>query len=240
MKTLRTPVLLVIATLGIASLQAQTADEIISKHVTALGGKDVLNSIKSVYVESSIDIQGNAVPCITYILNGKGCKNEMDFNGQKIVQCVTDKGGWAVNPMMGATTPTAMPDDQVKASQSQLEIGGPLFEYATKGNKVELAGKDTTGGANAYKIKLTTKDAVVITFYIDAGTYYITKAVSKFSVGGQDVEMTSAFSDYRKTDQGYVLPYAQQQMLPQFTLNITTNKVEINKAIDPTIFDMPK
>src|SRR5258707_10533506 len=114
MKTLIKGALLLSATLAIVTTQAQSVDEIISKHLDALGGKKVINGIKSVYVESTVDIRGNEAPSITYILNGKGYKNELDFNGTKIVQCVTEKGGWAINPMAAQSTATAIPDEQLK------------------------------------------------------------------------------------------------------------------------------
>lgn len=241
MKTLRTGILLLAATLSIVLVQAQTADEIVSKHINAVGGKDILNGIKTIYIESSFDIMGNEAPSTTYIVNGKGYKSVVNFNGTEIIQCITDKGGWAINPMTGQATATALPDDQVKAAQSQLEAGGPLYNYAAKGNKVELIGKDTTGGKNQYKLQLTSKEGnAVVTYFIDANNYYINKAISKVTVSGQDAETTATFSDYKKTDFGYVMAYSQQLVLPQITLNITHKKIEINKTIDPTIFDMPK
>ena len=109
MKTLIKGALLLSATLGIVTTQAQNVDEIVGKHIEALGGKSVLNSIKSIYVESTVEFMGNEAPSTTYILNGKGYKNELDFNGTKIIQCVTEKGGWAINPMAGATTAQAIP-----------------------------------------------------------------------------------------------------------------------------------
>lgn len=239
MKTLKTATFLLLASLSISSLKAQTVDEIVSKYVTALGGHDIISSIKTIYVESSIGIMGKDAPCTTYIINGKGYKNELDFSGTKIVQCITDKSGWAINPMAGSAEATAIPEEQVKASQTQLQVGGPLYDYAAKGNKVELLGKDTADGKTAYKLKLKT-EGVEITYFIDASTYYINKAVSKFSVNGQDVESTARFSDYRKTDFGYTMAFVQKVELPQFTLEITNKKVEVNKAIDPAIFDMPK
>ena len=54
------------------------------------------------------------------------------------------------------------------------------------------------------------------------------------------MEMTQHFSDYRKTDGGLMMAFEQSRVLPQYTVNITNKKVEINKEIDPTIFDMPK
>ena len=239
MKTLKTGAFILLAGLSLGSVKAQTVDEVVGKYVDALGGKSILSSIKSIYVESSIDLMGNEAPCTTYILNGKGYKNELDFNGTKIIQCITDKGGWALNPMAGSSTPTAIPEDQVKASQAQLQVGGPLYEYAAKGNKVELIGKDTSGGASAYKVKLTS-GAINIIYFIDATTYHINKVVSKFSVNGQDIESTAYFSDYKKTDFGYTMAFTQKVELPQITLNITNKKVEVNKAIDPAIFEMPK
>jgi hypothetical protein len=36
------------------------------------------------------------------------------------------------------------------------------------------------------------------------------------------------------------MPYSQQVVLPQITLNITNNKIDVNKEIDPAIFEKPK
>lgn len=236
MKTLIKGALLLSATLGIVTTQAQNVDEIVGKHIEALGGKSVLNSIKSIYVESTVEFMGNEAPSTTYILNGKGYKNELDFNGTKIVQCVTEKGGWAINPMAGATTPQAIPADQLKTYQLQLHVGGPLMDYVAKGYKAELIGKDSS----SYKIRLTADNGIDMTYFIDQKSYLINKAVSKISMGGQEIETTAAFSDYKKTDAGYTLAYTQQVILPQVTLNITNKKVEMNKDIDPAMFEMPK
>ena len=57
----------------------------------------------------------------------------------------------------------------------------------------------------------------------------------------QDVDIITKFSDYRKTDLGYMIPYAiDLDIGGQFTLTIAVKKVELNKTIDPAIFAMPK
>jgi hypothetical protein len=48
------------------------------------------------------------------------------------------------------------------------------------------------------------------------------------------------FGDYRKTDAGLLVPWSWIQDLPQYTLTFTTKSVDVNKTIDPAIFDMPK
>jgi len=237
MKTLiKGTVLLLSTTLVLTTAWAQSVDEIVSKHLTALGGKSLISGIKTVVVESSVDVMGTEAPSTTYIMNGKGYKSEVDFNGVKIIQCVTDSGGWTINPMAGSTTATALPDEQARAQRSQLQVGGPLFDYATNGSKVEMIGKDSAN----YKLKLTTRDGFEVTYFIDMKTYLINKAINKMSAGGQDLETTITFADYKKTDYGYVMPFSQSIVLPQVTLAITNKKIEINKEIDPAIFKMPK
>ncbi len=34
-----------------------------------------------------------------------------------------------------------MPDDVYNAGKGQINVGGPLYDYAAKGNKIELFGK---------------------------------------------------------------------------------------------------
>lgn len=240
MKSLKLSLLFLLVITGLFS-NAQTADDIINKHIEAIGGKDKINNIKSVQMESVMTVMGNEAPMTTTILNGKGYRNEIDFNGTKIVQVVTDKGGWMVNPMMGASDPTAMPDDQFKVSKDQITIGGPLLDYASKGYTVELKGKEKVGSTDAYKIVMTSADKHSTTFYFDPTTYYILKAVTAVNMNGQEAENTTTFSDYRKTDAGYVLPYSLEIASSMgFTMTANVKKVDVNKDVDPKIFEMPK
>ena len=237
MKMLKHCLLLLTATAGLISARAQTADEIISKHIDAIGGKDKLSQINSVHIESTISAMGNDGPSTINLVNGKGFRLESEINGQKIIQVFTDKGGWAINPFAGGNDAQPIPDDQYKAGRDQIDIGGPLFNYASKGSKVELLGKEDS----AYKIKLTNKDSVVTTYYIDPTTYYVKKSVQTMSMMGQDMEVTRTSSDFRKTDFGVVYPFALDISYGgQFNITSTMKKIEFNKPIDPKIFDMPK
>jgi outer membrane lipoprotein-sorting protein len=241
MRSLRVGLMAVASVLSVSMLQAQTVDELVNKHIAAMGGKEKLSSIKSLYTEYDMEIMGNSAGGSTYILNGKGYRNEVDFNGSKIVQVITDKGGWGINPMMGQSSPTVMPADQVKMAQGQLDVGGPLFNYAAKGYAVELAGTEELSGVKAYKLKMKSKDGMEGTIWLDPTTYYILKSTNKAKLEGQEIETSVSFSNYKKTDYGFVAPGNTEITLPQgLTLNITSKKVEVNKDIDPKMFEMPK
>lgn len=236
MKAFKIGLLAFAALLTLSVTKAQTAEEIVAKHIEAIGGKEKISKITSIYMENSFEVMGNQAPSVTTILNGKGFRNEVDFNGQKIIQCVTDKDGWSINPMSGSATAMQMPEEQLKPAQEQLYIGGPLLNYEEKGNKIELAGREDVQGANTYKIKVVTKSNIETTFFIDPASYYVLKSISKQNISGQDMQATALYSDYKKTDYGYVVPFSTELQLPQFTIKSSIKKVEINKPVDESIF----
>jgi hypothetical protein len=220
-----------------AALPALTADEIVSKHLEALGGRDAISKVKTLSTEATMQVMGSDAPSTSVVVDGVGMKSESEFNGMKIISVYTDKGGWTVNPMAGAADPTPMPDDQYNVGKVGIFVGGPLFDYAAKGSTIELTSKDD----KTYTIKLTTKDKIEYSFAIDAKTFLLNTMTSTAQMQGQAVTLTTTYSDYRKTDSGFVVPYSiGLDFGGQFQLSMTIKKVELNKTIDPAIFAMPK
>ena len=214
--------------------KAQTADEIIGKYADAIGGKAKLSQIKSLVVDGNVNVMGSDNPATTTVLVGKGYMSQIEINGAKIVQCITDKGGWSINPFAGATSATPMPDDLYQTSKDQLFIGESLLNYAALGGKAELLGKD----GNNYKIKVTVGKSEK-TYLIDATTNLLTKMTQSVSMQGQTTDVTTTLGNYQKTDFGYSTAYKIDIDFGQFQLNYTIKTVTVNKDIDPKIFDMP-
>ncbi len=237
MKLVKIGIALLVAVACFGGVRAQTADEIINKYIDALGGKDKLDQVKTVYIESTSQAMGNEGPMTSSLVNGKGFRMDTEMNGQKITQVLTDNGGWQINPYMGAVAPQALPDEAYKQSKGQLYFAGPLYNYAAKGNKVEFVGKD----GNAYKLKVTSADSVETMTYIDATTYFLTKISRSVEFMGQATDLTITYSDFKKADLGIVMPYSSEiNYGGQFSITNTVKKIEFNKTIDPSIFVMPK
>ncbi|HWB28653.1 MAG TPA: hypothetical protein VG738_24435 [Chitinophagaceae bacterium] len=218
------------------SVNAQTVDDVINKHLDAAGGKDKLAQVTSVVTEASVNAMGNDNPATTTVLIGKGYKNEMEFNGQKMVQTVTDKGGWAINPFQGGTDAQAMPDEQYKSMEGMMYLD-PFLDYAAHGAKAELQGTD----GDDYKVLFTSADGTATTYYINKTTYLFSKLTRTVSMMGNNVDLTMTFSDYKPTDFGNKAAYTiEMDYGGQFQMTTTIKKITINSTIDPAIFEMPK
>lgn len=240
MKLVKRFALLLVVILSAVAVQAQTADDIIAKYIAAIGGKEKLSGINAVRMESTMQIMGSDAPSTTVLVNGKGIRNETEFNGQKMVQVFTDKSGWMINPMMGGTDPQALTEEQYKAVKDQIYVV-PLLDLAARGAKAELQGQEKVGAVNAYKVKVTNQDGSATTYYFDPATYYIVQTVRSGDMMGQQMDITTTYSDYKKTDYGWVVPQAAEiNMGGQFSLTSKVNKVEVNPQVDPAVFEMKK
>jgi hypothetical protein len=61
MRTVRHGLLALAAAFSIATTQAQTADEVVNKHIDAIGGKDAWKKVTSTKMEGSLNVQGTDV-----------------------------------------------------------------------------------------------------------------------------------------------------------------------------------
>jgi len=240
MKTLKFSLLtLAFVLVAFVNGYSQTLDEIISKNTEAMGGMDKIKSLTSIYLENSFMAMDNESTSTSVVLNGKGAKTKTDFNGQSMIQCYTDKGGWAINPMSGSSDATAMPQEQYNMGKNQIYIGQTFMDYAAKGNKVELLGKEKLENNDVFKIKVTSSDNNTTVYYINATSYFVVQSTMSAEMMGQKMDVVTKYSDYQKTDFGYVIPRTTAVSYgDQFSMTMKVKKVEINKPVDPTIFDL--
>lgn len=241
MKTTRLIALSILAFSLAANLLSQTADEIISKYIQVIGGKERLSKITSVYAESTIEAMGAQGIIKSTTLNGKGMRTDIEIGGFNITSCYTDKEGWSLNTMIGNSSAKIMPSAEYNLGKDQIIIGGPFINYAEKGYKVELLGTDTIANAISYKIKFTSPDSVLSVCFFDARTFYLVQAVSQSVAAGQIVEGVTNYSDFRQAD-GYTIPYKTELSLAggQYINDMKVTKVELNKPVDELIFKKPE
>lgn len=223
---------------------AQTADEVINKHVQAMGGADKLKSLQSVYMEGVAVMQnGNEIISKIYKVQDKLLRREIEFGMGSATMIVTDKEGWASNPRSGGAF-EALPKEAVESQQLELDLAGPLLDYAAKGHKVELMGKETIGSTEAYKIKLTPKTGKEVIYFIDSKDHYIVRQTLKgggmFGGGqgrqnqGAPAEVNISYSDFKKTPEGYVFAYTVS--MGNAGNNMNFEKIEVNKPVDAKLY----
>jgi hypothetical protein len=233
MKSLKIAFAGLVALASVTGIYAQTVDEVISKHIEAMGGKEKLLTLNSAVTEATLSIQGMEIPVKMTQLNQKGQRVDITAMGMENYIITTPTEGWMYMPVQGQTKPEATPADAVKEAADALDLQGPLLNYKDKGHTVELIGKEDVEGSECFKLKLKMKGGIEQTIYIDPKTYYIIKTVSKTKATGSEVETTQTFSNFKKLDSGFVFPFSMTGFGPG-ELSIT--KIDVNVPVDEKIF----
>ncbi|HYE54663.1 MAG TPA: hypothetical protein VD996_07465 [Chitinophagaceae bacterium] len=230
--------------MSVFSAQAQTVDEIINKYAEALGGKDKLKSIQSVYQEGvSVMGNGNEITLKTWRVQDKLFRREITFGMGGQTTVITDKQGWRSNPRNGGAF-EEIPAEYMKSQLGELDCVSPLIDYAAKGHSAELVGKETIDGAECYKIKMKLKSGTEVSYFIDPRTWYVVResrpAAGMGAGGGQrpgaggDGLFNVNYSNYQKTADGYVFPFTVT--MGGQGAGMTYEKIEVNKPVDAKLY----
>ena len=224
--------------IGTATM-AQTADEIMAKAIDARGGAEKLNNLKAVVMQGNVSAAGMDIPMKSIVANKRGYRMELDIMGQTVIVALDGTKGWTINPLQGGTTAEDLPEDQTKGLVSQTDLAD-FANYKKDGFNAELLGKEKIDSKDIYKIKISGKNNIETTHWVDSQTYYVVKTAVKITVDGKPVETERKLSDYKIYD-GLAFPTTTETTHPQAGQLITTiTKVEINPNIDEAVFVKPK
>ena len=222
---------------GLATVSAQTTDDIFAKHYAAVGG-DNWNKITSLKTIGVMNTQGMEIQMTNTVIPSKASRSDITVMGTNGYSIVTEKEGWSFMPMMGQTAPEQMKAEDLKTSQSELDVKAKNHvDVKANVTKAELVGKEKMGGVDCFKVKVTDKNNEEETLYFDATTYYLVAVKGKVSAQGQEVEVTQNFSDFQKLDGGIVMAM-KVEVAGQGDLTLKT--VEVNKPIDESVFKPAK
>ena len=242
MKTIRNIVLLAmaIALVAPAAASAMDADELIAKHLEAIGGEKNLRAIESVKATGKFMTQGMEIPFTMTHKRPNRMRLEAQVMGMTMVQCYDGERGWAVNPMTGSEDPQPMSEIEEKGFKLQADMDGLLVDYADKGYTVEYLGEDEVEGTAAHKLRLDTGEDIVLEYFIDNDYVLIIKQDSKLTFEGNEIESSTNKSDYQEIE-GMVVPFAIETRRGDAVMNqIMIETVEYDVPVDETIFVMPE
>jgi outer membrane lipoprotein-sorting protein len=220
---------------------SQTLDEIIAKNIEARGGMEKLKSVQTVRFTGRMTMgPGIEAPITLELKRPNQLRMELVFQGMTGVQAYDGTSGWSLMPFGGRTDPQPMSPEETKDAEEQADIDGPLVDYKEKGHTVELVGKDTVEGTEAYKIKVTLKNGDVRYFYLDSEYFLEIKGEGKRTIRGSEVETETSFGDYKEVE-GLMMPHiieAGAKGRPE-KQKITIEKVELNVPVEDARFKMP-
>ena len=238
---IKTLLVLVAFAIGSHFSFAQTADEIVNKHLDAIGGKDKLANLKTMKLICSVEIApGMKAPIAMYFVNNQCMRMEVEVQGMKILSAVEGDSGWSINPMSGKKDAERMNADEIRESKDQMDITGSLYNYKEKGHTVELIGKEDMEGTEVYKLKISKKSGDIEYDFIDATTYLKLKETTTRKFKDKEVSGDVIYSDYRKAgDIMFAYSMENRQTGESQGQALIVESIEVNPVIGQSIFKMP-
>ena len=172
----------------------KTPDEIIGSYIKAIGGENKLKDVKSVAVTGKMNVQGMALDYEQKQMSPNMEVTNVVMNGNPVVHRVFDGKTGSMTQMGNKQD---LSEDEIAQGLENKGIFPQVF-YKEAGYKLDNAGIEKVGGNDAYKINVTSPSGIKSTEYYDVNSGYLVKAVRNVKTGGQEVQQSVEFSNYKE------------------------------------------
>jgi hypothetical protein len=223
---------------------AQSAEQVVSGYLNAVGGVDKLKAIQSVKATGTFQQGGMNIPFVMFQKRPNKQLIEVTFQGMTQKLCYDGTMGWLINPFQGRTTAEKMDADQEKQQKFQADIDGPFINSKEKGFLIEYVGEEDLEGSPVYRIKVTSKEGDLREYYFDKDSYLMVK--EKDFIKNQDGSTSDSetnYSDYKETA-GILMPFTIENVSEyqgqRYSSFLKMETMEHNIAIDDAMFKMPE
>lgn len=236
-------ILAVILAFFISNSFAQTADEVVNNYITAIGGIEKINSVKSAKMTGKFSAGSMDISFTRLYKKPMKMKMEMQIQGMTMIQAYDGTMAWMLNPFQGSREPEKMSEVDAKSVKENADFEGTIVNYKEKGATIELIGKEDMEGTEVFKIKLTNKDGDVTNYYFDSGSYLLLKESYKRKMGEKEVSVEVFYGNY-KTVEGLLYPFSVEIKSPDSPMGgdqkAVMETMELNVPTEDADYVMPE
>jgi hypothetical protein len=215
------------------SARAQNGDDILRKHINAVGGYDNWAKISSMKLTGTMNVQGMDISMTQTVVNEKGMRMDVSVMGMNGYSIITPTEGWIYMPFQpGMDKITPIPAGELKSSQQKMNVKRLQLVDQSNIAKSEYVGMDSVNHVGCYKVRVTDKEGNTQMAFFDAATYYLVRTEAKVKMQDEEEEVDVNFSNFQKQPEGVVI--AMTWGSPQGDINFKS--IELNKTYDAGIF----
>lgn len=228
---------------GFAQNAPLSVDQIVERHILALGGREKIDAVHSVvqhleYREGTFVIPNAFIARMRpyYKTIGDPKDKTVDINEGY------DGSAWEYYADPGVVIRTV--GAAAAAARHGIEIIDSLVDYQEHGTQVEMSGAEVFGGKAAYRLHVTLADGFAKDLFIDQQSFLIIgdRRSAPIHAFGESVASENRIGDYRRVA-GVLFPYSIQEVEIATGKELNANTVQsldVNKTMDPDFFGPPQ
>lgn len=204
-----------------------SAYSIVEDYLKAIGGKEELKKVNSLYETISMEIQGRDIEGISKKMLPNKSVQEMKM-GEMTVYKKSFNGINGYAGQMGQNTDMTM--DEIKDEQDDKGIFPQLYYTSGDAYKLEYIGAGKVNGETTYRLKVKMPSGKTSIQQYSTKTGLLLQDDRTITANGQEVEMTINYSNYKKVG-NILFPYSLIQNVGGQELNLSATDVKINQGV---------
>ncbi len=214
-------------------------DSVLARYVEARGGAQRLRGVEAIRMAGTMTGPlGDEVPTTIYMRRPNRIRQEVEVDGQTLVQAFDGARGWTLNPMTGRRW-VEVPRAVARRMAEQADFDGPLVDPAAKGHRIEVVGTGRVGDRPALELRLFRKSGEVQSIWLDLERWLELKTEGTVDQGGHQVRVESRNSDFRTVD-GVTLPFVVEVFADgRVQQRIALDRVEFPATLEDRLFEPP-
>ena len=219
-------------------IQAQTADEIIKKHIDAHGGEAAWEKIDNMKI-TGLFTSFSEVYDFSEIITADGkFYSEHHLGQHPVTEGTNGEVIWRFDPWL-STKPTIANPAEAHTIIQKSEFCTPFYKYKERGFSVSYEGKEKMDGKEVFKLVLDRGNGITENWYLDTKTYLEYYAEGQWLDFGYPSPAEYFFEDFRKVGD-IIIPFYYERMFSIRHRVTEIEEVEFNVEVDEKIFELPK